>query len=129
MTDILKSIQAAIDLAKKIKEISEKTKDAEFKNMVADLSLELANAKQRVAQLLDENGKLKAELQLARHHSSRAEGLTIRNGLYFSASGEGPFCPHCYDSKGQVSRLVKQRENWVEFGDHMCPACKNYFND
>ncbi|MEN6426347.1 MAG: hypothetical protein ABFE13_13355 [Phycisphaerales bacterium] len=128
MSDIIQSIQATIDLAKRIKEISGKIKDADFRNMVADLSIELANMKQRVAELLDENGRLRAELQLAKQHSSREEGLAIRNGLYFDAVGDGPFCPYCYDSGKQISRLTKQKDYWVEFGDYVCPACKNYFN-
>ncbi len=129
VTDALKMIQGAIDLVRKIKEISEKTKDAELKNAVADLSLQLADAKIRLVDVLDENARLKARLQLIESHSSRAEGLAIRNGLYYNESGDGPFCPHCYEAQQQVIRLTKQKPPWNDFGDYECPACKNSFND
>ncbi len=128
VTDVLKIVQGAIDLVRKIKEISEKTKDAELKNAVADLSLQLADAKMRLVDVLDENSRLKTRLQLIESHAARAEGLLVKGGLYFDASGDGPFCPHCYDSKRQVSRLTKQKDCWVVYGDYECPACRQCFN-
>jgi len=129
VSDFYKSIQAAIELARRLKQLSEKLRDVELKNMAADLSLQLADVKVRLAEVLDENGRLKARLLLFESHSSRAEALVIRGGLYFSNSGDGPFCTHCYDTKQKVIRLTKEKAPFNQFGDYKCPSCKEYFNE
>jgi len=134
MADILTTMQGAIELVETLKQISAKVKDEEIRRMVADLvtelDLQLVGAKHHLAELLGENSRLKTELQLLKSHFSREEGLLVRNGLYFSASGDGPFCPHCHDAKRQVIRLTKQMSPWKEdYGEYACPACKECFNE
>lgn len=62
MGDLVTIISTAITLASRLKEISKNIEDAEFKNLLADLSLELADAKMRLASLVEENVKLKAKI-------------------------------------------------------------------
>jgi len=76
VTDIISTLSTAITLATRLREISKNIEDAEFKNLLADLSLELADAKLTIADLVAENAGLKEKL-----HS-----LT-------SATGER--CPKC----------------------------------
>ena len=76
MADIVSTISTALSIASRLKEVSEKVRDAEFRNLVADLSIELAEVKLKVANLLEENAKLKGQL------------LTLQ-----SAGGEQ--CPKC----------------------------------
>jgi hypothetical protein len=63
MTDIASSIATAITLAQRLREISNNIKDAEFKNLLADLSLELADVKLKLAGVLEENIDLKNQIQ------------------------------------------------------------------
>jgi len=63
MTDIVASISSAISLASRLKAISANIKDAEFANLLADLSLEQANAKAALAGLIDENTQLKQQIR------------------------------------------------------------------
>ena len=53
MGDIVTTISTAISLTSRLKEISENIRDAEFKNLLADLTLELADAKIKL--LLSDN--------------------------------------------------------------------------
>jgi len=52
MADILASISFAIETVKKLRSIAEKVKDAEAKNLVADLQLALADLKTQIAELV-----------------------------------------------------------------------------
>ncbi|AEX22256.1 hypothetical protein [Vibrio sp. EJY3] len=62
MTDILSSISTALSLTSRLREISKSIEDAEFKNLLADLSLELADAKLKIADLTSENAELREQI-------------------------------------------------------------------
>ena len=63
MTDIISTISSAISIASRLKTISDNIKDAEFKNLLADLSLELADVKLKLANIIEENTVLKQRIK------------------------------------------------------------------
>lgn len=113
---ILETINTSIDIMKKIKEVNEKTKDAEIKMLIADLGIELAELKCSFADLLDENRELKD--QIKELSSKKEETLIFKNGLYYREDEDGPFCTGCYDSKKEVIRL-----NLRTHDRYICPVC------
>ncbi|HLG15399.1 MAG TPA: hypothetical protein VJH03_12985 [Blastocatellia bacterium] len=94
MADIVASITTAISLVSRLKKISENIKDAELKNLLADLSLELAEAKMRMANLLDENANL-------------------HNKIRELESAEGEPCPKCRKRTWEIEKTRKDGD----FGD------------
>lgn len=62
--DIITTIGTSITLANRLREISRNIENAEFKNLLADLSLELADLKLQLAGVLEENVKLKERVRL-----------------------------------------------------------------
>lgn len=62
MQEVIDAVSNAISLTKRLREISENIKEAEFRNIVADLSIELAEAKMKVADLISENVDLRKQL-------------------------------------------------------------------
>lgn len=107
MTDLISSVSTAITLATRLREISKNIEDAEFKNLVADLSIELAEAKQKIADLISENTKL----------NERINSLT-------SATGER--CPKC---NNLTFELISTKPHKI-FGDmgtmereYVCSGC------
>ena len=62
MPEILTTLASAFSTAQKLKEIGDKIKDADLRNLVADLNLELANIKTQLADVTDENRQLKAKV-------------------------------------------------------------------
>jgi len=62
MQEVINAVANAISPTKRLREISENIKEAEFKNILADLSIELAEAKMKVADLISENADLKRKL-------------------------------------------------------------------
>jgi Zn finger protein HypA/HybF involved in hydrogenase expression len=107
VADLISSVSTAISLATRLREISKNIEDAEFKNLLADLSLELADAKLKIADLVSENAELKEKM-----HS-----LT-------SATGER--CPKC---KNPTFEIISTKPHGI-FGDmgakereYKCSAC------
>lgn len=63
MADILAPLKTALEIVKKLKEVSDKMHDAELKNLIGDLSLELADIKVKLADVTNENIDLKAKVK------------------------------------------------------------------
>jgi hypothetical protein len=78
-------ITKAISLVMRLKKISENIRDAEFKNLLADLSLELAEVKMKMAGLMNEN-------------------LELQNKIKQLESVEGDPCPKCRKRGWQIEK-------------------------
>ena len=64
MTDLLPAISRAINLATRLRALSDKkVKDAEFKGILDDILLELAEVQLRVEEVLNENATLKGQVR------------------------------------------------------------------
>ncbi len=69
MADVIATMASTLNLATRLRTIGKNIENAEFKNLLADLSMELADLKVRVADVIEENAALKnrvTELQSAR---------------------------------------------------------------
>lgn len=77
------AITNAISLLTRLKQISGNIRDAEFKNLLADLSLELAEVKLKMAGLINEN-------------------LELQNKVKELESIEGDPCPRCRKRGWQI---------------------------
>ena len=82
------AITNAISLLTRLKQISENIRDAEFKNLLADLSLEVAEVKLKMAGLMNEN-------------------LELQNRIKELESVEGDPCPKCRKRGWQVEKSEK----------------------
>jgi hypothetical protein len=128
MGDIVSSISTAITIAKRLKEISSNIQDAEFKNLLADLSLELADTKLRLSEIVVENSELKEEVAKLMHSKSIGDELVFKDGLYYTDNGDGPFCPGCYDTGGKKIRTPEQQGHGRHFGKYKCPSCDEFYH-
>ncbi|MEW5825480.1 MAG: hypothetical protein AB1778_01500 [Candidatus Bipolaricaulota bacterium] len=118
--DILASVNSAIALVSKLKEIAKKADQAEMRNLLADLSNELADAKMAIAEFKERIAILSEENRLLRETQSRTreKPSEVKFGCYKFEGEDGLFCTACYDTKGQkilASRLL---------GHYVCPVCK-----
>lgn len=118
--DILATLNHSISLVSRLREISKNLSEAEFKNLLADLSSELADAKIHIAELKTQLAALAEEnrsLKAAAPESKQTP--TQKWGCYQFEGEQGLFCTACYDSKGKKSltnRLSSTRRS--------CPVCK-----
>jgi regulator of replication initiation timing len=56
------TISHTLSIIDRLNQVNAKIKDAEFSNLLADLSLEIADLKNKLVGAMEENSKLKAEI-------------------------------------------------------------------
>lgn len=107
--DIISTIGSSISLAQRLREISKNIADAEFKNILADLSSELADIKLEAVSLKEQVAALKEEnLLLKRTSTPIGEKPSGRKyGCYQFEGESGLFCPGCWDSKRKKSSTTR----------------------
>lgn len=119
--DIVSSISASIKLAQRLREITKNMADAEFKNLLADLSSELADAKLEAASLKEKLAALQEENLLLKQTapllSEKPSGRKL--GCYQFEGDAGLFCPGCWDSKRRRSSTTRVNAHFRK-----CSVCQ-----
>lgn len=118
--DVLATLNHSISLVSRLREISKNLSEAEFKNLLADLSSELADAKIHIAEL-------KTQLAVLAEENRSLKSAALENkqtpsqkwGCYEFEGEQGLFCTACYDSKGK-----KSLTNRMSSTRRSCPVCK-----
>ena len=123
--DVLSTLQHAVEIAGKLRALSKKVEDAEFKMLLADLTsdladakLEAANLKGEVARLTDVNRELKAKLE--QRDSSKPD---LDKGAYILSGEKGHFCTACFDVRRERVRVTRLSPPFDTFGRWECPSC------
>lgn len=119
--DIIATISTSITLAKRLREISKNIEDAEFKNLLADLSSELADLKLEAASLKERIASLQEENTLLKQTSSPADESPIGRkwGCYQFQGNNGLYCPGCWDAKRKKSSTTRLNSNF-----RLCSVCQ-----
>ena len=104
MPTVSQNADRVTDFCTRLRVISERVRDAEFKGIVADLLLELAEAQMKLDELLNENAALKGQMQS-------------------SSNPKGDRCPRCFEFGWRVttSRAHGQLGGMVQ--TYTCPKC------
>ena len=128
--DIVASIQNAITIAGKLRELSKKIEDADFKMLRADISAELADAKLEVANLKTELAQAKTELQKHKDRlaSREQERPKVESGAYVFDGNASHYCTACFDTKHSKVRLTELQSPFNTFGKWECPSCHAILN-
>lgn len=110
--EILDTIKSVAGLAKKIGDI-------ELYSQIIDLQTE-------VFSLIEENHKLRMELNAVDDVKEIERNLEVKENAYYLRKGEtldGPFCTACWDKNNKLIRyhLV---ETDINFNYGNCPVCK-----
>lgn len=121
--DIITPINQSIVIAKRLREISKNIADAEFQNLVAELYVELADAKANIAELKTQNASLREEnLSLTKQLDAEAEKPTVVRECYKFDGDDSLYCTSCFDTEKVKVRTKRVNENVQE-----CPSCKNSY--
>jgi hypothetical protein len=129
---MIQELATALTVAKQLREIQSRIKDAEFKSLLADLQVALADAKVRVAELEEENLRLRQELAKTKQAEDIRHNLEFRDDVYYlkepiPGRPPGPYCPGCLDSQNKLQVLRRLPKDFEAFGQFECPACKQHF--
>ena len=121
--DIISAINNSISIVTRLREISKNASEAEFRNLLADLSNELADAKIQIVSLKEQIATLAEENRVLKNaKTEKKERPVLQWGCYKFEGDEKLYCTACYDTKGQknvTTRLNSSRR--------MCPFCKAVF--
>jgi hypothetical protein len=111
----------SITLVLRLREISKNVAEAEFKNLLADLSSELADVKIEAAALKEMVATLKEENRVLRTTVPDKEDKPIGTkwGCYQFRGDDGLYCTGCWDSHRK-----KIRTNRLSTMFRQCPVCK-----
>lgn len=121
--DPVSTIDRAITLSRRLREISKNIAEAEFKNVLADLSSDLADAKLEIVALKERLAAQSEELRLARLPTTEpAEKPSLKWGSYQFPGDDGLYCTACYDTKHQKIRTTRLSARFRQ-----CPVCKASF--
>lgn len=130
MTDVVAAIQSAIEIVGRLRTLSKKVEEAEFKMLLADLSSDLAEAKLEVANLKFELADMKQHLQAAESKLQQRESLRpiLMDGAYSFDGDTGHYCTACFDTKDKKVRLTRLPPDFCDLGKWQCPACQAILN-
>lgn len=128
--------KAAIDglktLATYANDVKDISKRGEFMRIVGELSLELAEVQIRLAETMRENDRLNQQVSTLEKEVENLKNpdtkLIIKNGLYYTADDDGPFCTGCYDSNQKKIRVNELTRTLRAIGKYKCPVCNNTYS-
>lgn len=129
MIEVISSIQSAIEIVGKLRDLSKKIEDAEFKMLLADLSceladtkLEVANLKNQLAEEIEKNNRL--EKIIDQREMDKPE---LSNGLYKFSGEDGLFCTACFDANDKKIRVAALSSTFGAIAKWRCPVCKSTY--
>ena len=103
-SDLLPAISRAVTLATRLRVISDRGRDAEFRGIVADLLLELAEVQLKLDELLNENAALKGQMQV-------------------NANPKGDRCPRCFEFGWRMTTSRPHGTLGAMVQTYTCPKC------
>ena len=129
---MIAEIATALSVTKGLKDIGDRIKDAEFKNLLAELQMALADIKVKCADLEEENLRLKGELKKAQQADDVRNNVEYKDGLYYLKEPMpgrplGPYCPGCLDGKNKLQVLSLAARDFQVFGKYECPSCQHHY--
>jgi hypothetical protein len=132
MSDTLAIIGKLVQIGKTLRDVADLVKDAQTKNLIADLNLVLADLKMQVAELQEENLSLKGQVRTLQAQDDHREKLELRDYAYWFSTipagrPAGPYCTCCFDSSEKLILLRELTAHFRVFGKYECPACKSHY--
>jgi hypothetical protein len=118
---------------KKLTDLALKTQNIELQEGILQLREQLLSVKETLLNNREETLALKEENSQLREKVKQLEAgqqqeeLILQNGLYYKASGDGPFCTACYDSQEHRIRVSEMPSAMSVLGKYECPVCKARF--
>jgi hypothetical protein len=119
--DIISSVSNSITLVQRLREISKNIAEAEFKNLLADLYGELADVKLEAAALKEKLAAIQKENRLLRQITPPEDEkpVGVKWGCYQFKDDEGLYCTGCWDSKRKKILTTRATSTF-----RLCPMCR-----
>lgn len=125
------AIKGALDIVHGVKSLTPKNGDADAALALSELKVSLAKANTAMAEAIQENNTLRAELSaLKKIVEGTSSRPTLSNDGTYRFDGEGgDFCTTCYDGEGKKIRVTEFHGAFRAFGKFKCERCKGTFGE
>jgi hypothetical protein len=132
MTELISTFATVLATAKKLHEVAKKVQDAEARSLIGDLTLQLAGLKMQLAEVQDENTRLRCQLSARSNTEALRSNLKLRGKVYYFQEAvqgreNGPYCPRCFDVDERLVLVTAFQGAFKRIGDYNCPQCKAAF--
>ena len=128
---VIGDIGTAITLLGKARELAKQTANIELQEIIVDLSGKLVDLKAELVDYKEEKLRLEERIKSLEAAMAKAQAgpeVTLKDGKYYKADGDGPFCTRCYDAEGKLIRLNEMdSQNGRMMGiQWRCAQCKSH---
>jgi len=128
MDDLTEIIISAINKIRELKDQKEVKGSADAQELANVLNDELAEIQRKTVLLIQKNLEQKNEICRLKSLVEDESGLAVKNNVYYTPDGDGPFCPVCYDLRGKKIRLRRDSSDEDSNVLHACRVCGNSFS-
>jgi hypothetical protein len=127
--DVVANISNAIEIAKKLRELSKKVEEADFRMLLADLTDQLGDAKLQATNLKIELAEALGKVHELERRATQVASAEpqVHDGAYVFGDTNRHYCTGCYDARGQKILLNDLEGVWSSFGKRQCPVCEKTF--
>lgn len=126
---LARNITNVIDATKKIADIALSIKNVELQESILELRTQLVEIKGSLLEAKEENLELRQENKALKELEASTNTITLRDGYYYTSTGNQPVCGACFDAQKKTIRLVKTEDIIRQTLDreYQCPVCKTRY--
>lgn len=124
----VRTVSSGIDALKKLTDLAVKTQNIELQEGILELRSQLLEIKESLLEVKEENFNLREEnkglKQKVVELETQTQGkLILKESVYYTESGDGPFCTGCFDNNQKMIRVSELSGNFRLLGKYKCPVC------
>lgn len=128
MSDVIKKILSSIKNSQELQKLKAVCENSDAQRISALVIAELEEIKIEVDRLINENTELKKEI----HHLKKLTGdesdFIVKQNVYYTHDGDGPFCPYCCDKRGKKTRVLRESSDGDPLVHHFCRVCGSSYS-
>lgn len=122
VTTAIMALNVVLDKVKRLRELSEQLKNVEVNTILSELQLAAADVKLELANERDRNAQLQDEIRRLREQLDMVNAVEFKNNFVYRTVGdppEGPYCPRCYAKNQKLVRLIE-----IQNRAYGCAVCQ-----
>jgi hypothetical protein len=129
MMDAEEMMSSVVEHSRKLRKLIDDSGNSEVKRISSELIVELEKIHENVSLLIRENLDQKNEIKQLKARLAGKPDYQIKNNVYYTPDGDGPFCPFCSANRGKRIRLRTEASPDSSSVNHACRVCGGVFSD
>lgn len=129
MSDVINKIISSIKNSQELQKLKAVCENSDAQKISAFIISELEVIKIEVDQLVNENAEQKNEIQQLKKLIGDESGFIIKQNVYYTQDGDGPFCPYCCDKRGRKTRVLRESSDDDPLVRHFCRVCGSSYSE